>query len=123
MNFSCLFACLMPFLHLIVYPDCVQSLEKLDSNNRLLYDRTELLVALTVGRHAVDLVIMAKLVGGSSSNISRVFVAWMAFLCFVLDEVNLKPLREFIEAFLPRVFVDAGYADCGCNVFRRCREY
>lgn len=113
MNFSCLFACLMPFLHLIVYPDCVQSLEKLDSNNKLLDDRTELLVALTIARHAVDLVIMAKLVGGSSSTISRVFVAWMAFLCFVLDEVNLKPLPEFIEAFLPRVFVDAGYADCG----------
>ena len=112
-EFDCLFACLMPLLHLIVYPDCVQSLEKLDSNNKLLDDRTELLVALTVTRHAVDLVIMAKLVGGSSSTISRVFVAWMVFLCCVLDEVNLKPLPGFIEAFLPRVFVDAGYADCG----------
>ena len=111
-EFDCLFACLMPFLHLIVYPDCVQSLEKLDSNNKLLDDRTELLVALTVARHAVDLVIMAKLVSGSSSTISRVFVAWMVFLCCVLDEVNLKPLPGFIEAFLPRVFVDAGYADC-----------
>ena len=39
-EFDCLFACLMPFLHLIVYPDCVQSLEKLDSNNKLLDDRT-----------------------------------------------------------------------------------
>ena len=53
---------------------------------------------------------MAKLDGGSSSTISRVFVAWMVFLCCVLDEVNLKPLPGFIEAFLPRVFVDAGYA-------------
>ena len=112
-KFDCLFACLMPFLHLIVYPDCVQSLEKIDSNNKLLDDRTELLVALTVARRAVDLAIMAKLVGGSSSTISRVFVAWMVFLCCVLDEVNLKPLPGFIEAFLPRVFVDAGYADCG----------
>ena len=112
-DFDCLFACLMPLLHLIVYPDCVQSLEKLDSNNKLLDDRTELLVALTIARHAVNLVIMAKLVGGSSSTISRVFVAWMVFLCCVLDEVNLKPLPGFIEAFLPRVFVDAGYADCG----------
>ena len=112
-EFDCLFACLMPFLHLIVYPDCVQSLEKLDSNNELLDDKTELLVALTVARHAVDLVIMAKLFYGSSSTISRVFIAWMVFLCCVLDEVNLKPLPGFIEAFLPRVFVDAGYADCG----------
>ena len=112
-EFDCLFGCLIPFLHLIVYPDCVQSLEKLDSNNKLLDSRTELLVTLTVARHAVDLVIMAKLVGGSSSTISRVFVAWMVFLRCVLDDVNLKPLPGFIEASLPRVFVDAGYADCG----------
>lgn len=112
-EFDCLFACVIPFLHLILYPDCVQTLEKLDSHNKLLDNRTELLVTLTVARHAVDLVIMAKLVGGSSSTISRVFVAWMVFLRCVLDEVNLKPLPGFIEAFLPRVFVDAGYADCG----------
>ena len=56
-EFDCLFACLMPFLHLIVHPDCVQSLEKFDLNNKLLDDRTELLVALTVARHAMDLVI------------------------------------------------------------------
>lgn len=74
-EFDCLFACLMPVLHLIVYPDCVQSLEKLDSNNKLLDGGTELLVARTVTRHVVDLVIMAKLIGGSSSTISRVFVA------------------------------------------------
>ena len=74
-EFDCLFACLMPVLHLIVYSECVQSLEKLDSNNKLLDGGTELLVARTVTRHAVDLVIMAKLIGGSSSIISRVFVA------------------------------------------------
>ena len=112
-EFDCLFACVIPFLHLILYPDCVQTLEKLDSHNKLLDNRTELLVTLTVARHAVDLVIMAKLVGGSSSTISRVFVASMVFLRCVLDEVNLKPLPGFTEAFLPRVFVDAGYADCG----------
>lgn len=35
----------------------------------------------------------------------------MVFPCCVLDEVNLKPLPGFSEAFLPRVFVDVGYAD------------
>ena len=30
-EFDCLFACLIPILHVIVYPDCVQSLGKLDS--------------------------------------------------------------------------------------------
>ena len=99
-------------LYLIVYPDCVQRLEKLDSNNKLLDDRTELLVPLTVARHAVNLIIMAKLVGGSFSTISRMFVAWIVFLRCVLDEVNLKPLSGFIIAFFLRVFVDAGYADC-----------
>lgn len=49
--------------------------EKLDSNNELLDDRTELLVVLIVARHAVDLVI-AKLVGGSTSTVSRVFISF-----------------------------------------------
>ena len=63
-EFDCLFACLIPILHVIVYPDCVQSSEKVDSiTDKLLDDRTELLVALTAGRHTVDLVIMAELVG------------------------------------------------------------
>ena len=35
----------------------------------------------------------------------------MVLPCCVLDEVNLKPLPGFTEAFLPRVFVDVGYAD------------
>ena len=112
-EFDCLFACLIPFLHLIVYPDSAGTREKFKSNNKLLDQRTELLVTLTVARHAVDLVIMAKLVGGSPSTISRVFVAWMVFIRCVLDEVDLKPLPGFIEACLPKVFVDAGYADCG----------
>ena len=90
-EFDCLFSCLFPILHLIVYPDFVQSLEKLDSNNKLLDDRTELLVALTVARYVVDLVIMAKLLVGISNTISRVFVAWMVSLCCVIDEVNLLP--------------------------------
>lgn len=74
-DFDCVLPCLIPLLHLILYPDCVQSLKNLHTNDKLLDDRTELLVALTVARHTVDLVIVAKLVGGSSSTISRVFVA------------------------------------------------
>ena len=41
--------------------------------------KTELLVTLTVARHAVNLAIMAKLVNGSPSTISQVFVAWPNF--------------------------------------------
>lgn len=111
-EFDCLFACLEPFLHLIVYPDYVKKQGR-NSNNKLMDHKTELLVTLTVARHAVDLAIMAKLVGGSPSTISRVFVAWIVFVRSVLDGVNLKPLPGFIEAFLPKVFIDAGYSDCG----------
>ena len=111
-EFDCLFACLEPFLHLIVYPDYVKK-ERRNLNNKLMNHKTELLVTLTVARHAVDLAIMAKLVGGSSSTISRVFVAWIVFIRSVLDEVNLKPLPGFIDAFLAKVFIDSGYSDCG----------
>ena len=64
-----------------------------------------------MARHAVNPVIMAKLVGGSP--IFRLFVAWTVFIQSVLDEVNLKPLPGFIQEFLPKVLVDAGYSDCG----------
>ena len=111
-EFDCLFACLEPFLHLIVYPDYVKKQGR-NSNNKLMDHKTELLVTLTVARHAVDLAIMAKLVGGSPSTISRVFVAWIVFVRSVLDAVNLKPLPGFIQAFLRKVFIDAGYSDCG----------
>ena len=111
-EFDCLFACLIPFLHLIVYPDSSETVEKFKSNNKLLDHRTKLLVTFTVARRVVDLAIIAKLVGGSPSTISRVFLAWMVFIRCVLDEVDLKPFPGFIE-FIYIVFVDAGYADCG----------
>ena len=100
------------FFTSIVYPDCWDR-RKFKSNNKLYDQRTELLVTPTVGRHAVDLVIMAKLLGCSPSTISRLFVTWMVFIRCVLDELVVKLLPGFIEACLPNVFVDAGYADCG----------
>ena len=75
--------------------------------------KTELLVTLTVARYTVYYALLVKLVGGSSSTISQVFVAWIVFTRSVLDGVNLKPLPGFIKAFLPKVFIDAGYSDCG----------
>lgn len=101
-EFDCVYECLEPFTHLLIYPDCQQD-KKNNFNNRLLDEKTELMVTLTIARHNV----------ASSSTMSRVFVAWMTLIRCVFDSIDLKPLPGFVEAFLPKKFVDSGYAECG----------
>ena len=112
-EFDCVFACLAPFTHLLIYPDCSESYNKNSFNNRKLGQKTELIAALTIARHNFDLIIIAKLVGASESTMSRIFVAWMVLICCVFESINLTPLPGFIESFLPKKFVDAGYQECG----------
>lgn len=112
-EFDCLFDCLVLFQHLLIYPDCYDKEDKLDLNNKLLDEQSELLVVLTIARHAIDLGVMVKLVGGSSSTMSRIFVAWMTLIRTVFDSINLKPFPGYIEKYIPKKFMDSGFSDCG----------
>ena len=112
-EFDCLFDCLEPFTDLLIYPDCSEKDNKTNFNNRKLDRKTELLAALTIARHNVDLMVMGKLVGPNDSTMSRIFVAWMTLIRCVFDCIDPAPLPGFIESFLPKKFVDAGYAECG----------
>lgn len=111
-EFDCLYDCLYPFLSLLIYPDCVETEKKKNTNNKLLDEKTELLVALTIARHAIDLGVVAKLVGGSASTMSRIFVAWMTLIRSVFESINLKPFPGFLEKKMPKKFSDAGFGDC-----------
>jgi len=112
-EFDFLFDCLEPFTDLLIYPDCLEKDNKTNFNNRKLDRKTELLAALTIARHNVDLKLMGKLVGPSDSTMSRIFVAWMTLIRCVFDCIDPAPLPGFIKSFLPKKFVDAGYAECG----------
>jgi hypothetical protein len=85
----------------------------IDSNNKLLDCQSELLVALTIARHAIDLGMMAKLAGGSYYTMSRICVAWMTLIRTVFESIDLKPLPGFLEKHMPKKFIDAGFGDCG----------
>jgi len=47
----------------------------------------------------------------STSTVSRNFCAWAVFLSSLFESLGLKPLPGFVEEFLPREFIEAGYED------------
>ncbi|XP_028518951.1 uncharacterized protein LOC110252056 [Exaiptasia diaphana] len=108
-EFDCLYHCVQPFVHLICYPDC--KTDGLLTNNRKLDLKTELMTFFTVSRHSLHLSVMAWMVQGSEATISRCFCGWAVFLSTLFDCLDLRPLPGFVQAFLPKVFEDAGFAE------------
>ena len=83
---DCLYECLEPFLHTIVYPDCNND----DSSHlRKLDTKTELISFLTICRHALDLGVIAWMTGSSLSAMSRIFVGWCVFLSTISESIDL----------------------------------
>ena len=108
-EFDCLFECSDPFTHLLQYPNCTSG--GLVSKNRKTDLRTELMTFLTVCRHSLHIKVMAWMTQSSEATISRVFVAWAVFLSTLFECLDLSPLPGFVEAFLPKVFKDAGFVE------------
>ena len=106
-EFDCLFECVEPFLCAIVYPDCKES----ETHLRKLDKQTELLCFLSVCRHALHLGVVAWMTGTSASTISRIFVGWCVFLSSVFQAIDMSPLPGFVDTFMPKQFVEAGYCD------------
>ena len=88
--------------------DCVSwlcsKLRKIRFNNQLLDDRTEQLVALTAGRHKVDLVIMVELVGEVPLLFQEcLYHRWFSFAVFLMKLIwshclDLLQLWDFLHA-------------------------
>ena len=108
-EFDCLFECIDPYTHLLHYPNCTSG--GLVTKNRKMDQRTELMTFLTVCRHSLHLKVMAWMTQSSEATISRVFVAWAVFLSTLFECLDLSPLPGFVDAFLPKVFRDAGFAE------------
>ena len=68
-------------------------------------------VFLSVCRHALHLGVVAWMTGTSVSTISRIFVGWCVFLSSVFQAIDMSPLPGFVDTFMPKQFVDAGYCD------------
>ena len=73
--------------------------------------RTELVTFLTVCRHSLHLKVMAWMTQSSEATVSRVFAAWAVFLSILFECFDLSPLPGFVEALLPKVLKDAGFAE------------
>lgn len=54
---------------------------------------------------------MAWMTQRSEATISRIFGAWAVFLSSLFDCLDLSPLLGFVQAFLPKVFEEAGFAE------------
>ena len=108
-EFDCLFECVEPFIDTIIYPDCKES--ENSSHLRKLDKKTELMCFLTICRHALHLGVMAWMTATSSSTMSRIFVGWCVFLSSIFESIDMTPLPGFVEKYIPKDFVEAGYSD------------
>ena len=107
-EFDCLFEAIEPFVHLIVYPDCKGS--GMETKSRKLDLKTEVVCFFSICRHSLHLGVVSWMTGASISTVSRNVVAWAVFLSSLFECLELKPLPGFVEEFLPKEFIEAGYA-------------
>lgn len=78
-EFDCIFDCLQPFTHLLIYPDCTQKDKMKYFNNKCLDMKTELLTALT----NIDCKIIICFLLCSNwflSFVSELFLLWQPLL-------------------------------------------
>lgn len=108
-EFDCLLEAVEPFVHLMVYPDCKGS--GMETKSRKLDLKTEMLCFFSICRHSLHLGVVSWMTAASTSTVSRNFCAWAVFLSSLFECLELKPLPGFVEEFLPREFIEAGYAD------------
>ena len=107
-EFDCLFEAIEPFVHLIVYPNCKGS--GMETKSRKLDLKTEVVCFFSICRHSLHLGVVSWMTGASISTVSRNVVAWAVFLSSLFECLELKPLPGFVEEFLPKEFIEAGYA-------------
>lgn len=100
-QFNMLLDCLMPYFHLIPYPDCCHT----PSLNRSLDKATELLAVLTICRHGVHQGLMAFFMDISKSTMQRIFIGWVIFVAGIFNEIDLKPPSGFLLKKMPKSFI------------------
>ena len=102
-KFDLIMNCLRPYVHLIPYPD----------NHKVswkLFDmETQLLITLTICRHALDLKFMAFLVKKSETTIQRIFIGWIIFIAAVFNRIDLIPGHGFLLKKMPKSFIKTGH--------------
>ena len=49
---------------------------------------------------------------------SRIFVAWCVFLstCSIFESIGMTLLPGYVEKYMPKDFVEAGYSDTAVSV-------
>ena len=102
-RFNLVYKCLEPYLHLIPYPNSQQVSSK-------TFDmETQLLIVLTICRHAIDLKFMAFILRCSESTVQRIFSGWTIFMATVFNRIDLRPSHGFLLKKMPDIFVTTGH--------------
>ena len=102
-KFDILLNCLMPYSHVIQYPDCK------GNGSRSLEKPTELLAVLTICRHGLYNGVMAYMLNVSESTMQRIFVAWIVFMETIFSRINLRPDKNFLAHTMPEIFIKTGH--------------
>ena len=95
----------------MVYPDCKVDTDSSSHRHRKLDKQTELVSFLTICKHALDLGIMGWMTSTRASTMSRVIVGWCVFLSSIFEFIYTTPLPGFVDKFMPKNFIEAGYQD------------
>ena len=102
-KFNILLNVVLPFSHIIQYPDCK------GTGERSLDKATELLSFLTICRHSLHLGVMSYILEVEKSTVHRIFVGWVVFLETCFSELDLKPVDGFLISKMPDIFVKTGH--------------
>ena len=101
-QFEMVFECVMPYLHLIPYPNCPNTVKS------LLTMRHNFCV-LTICRHGLDLSFMAFVLEKSVTTVHRIFTGWIIFLATLFQKLDIQPDSGFLLQKMPEIFVKTGH--------------
>ena len=114
-KFNILLNVVLPFSHIIHYPDCK------GSGERSLDKATEILSFLTICRHSLHLGVMSYILEVEKSTVHRIFVGWVVFLETCFSELDLKSVDGFLISKMPDTFVKTGQGQTDMVIY--CTEF
>ncbi|XP_066924260.1 uncharacterized protein [Clytia hemisphaerica] len=102
-EFNLIRDCLAPYTHLLCHcTDRIVSPKLIDLD-------TQLLIVLTICRHALDLRFMAYYLRNSETTIQRIFNGWTILSATVFNRIDLRPGHKFLVTKMPEAFVTTGH--------------
>ena len=103
-EFNLIVECLRPYAHLLKH--CCTDKQ---AYVKMFDTETQLLITLTICRHALDLKFMAFVLKCSETTVQRIFNSWTIFVATVFNRIDLRPGHGFLLQKMPKIFVTTGH--------------